>query len=184
MVSAGFAALVPTLALAVFAAVLWPLRRQSRGLALALGLAGVAAVAALYLWRGTPAALRAHDAVPAASLDAAMARLEQALAENPEQPEGWALLGQAYASRQRPAEAAAAYARAVALAPVPAIAGIGAAACAAVICPSTAPPFKSWPDNTVISSFEYSRLHSAIKCSPSRWVMVSVAMSSAPYILV
>ncbi len=117
MVSAGFAALVPTLALAVFAAVLWPLRRQSRGLALALGLAGVAAVAALYLWRGTPAALRAHDAVPAASLDAAMARLEQALAENPEQPEGWALLGQAYASRQRPAEAAAAYARAVALAP-------------------------------------------------------------------
>ena len=52
MVSAAFVALALLLALAVFAAVLWPLRRQSRGLALSLGGAGMALVAAALVANG------------------------------------------------------------------------------------------------------------------------------------
>lgn len=117
MVSAAFVALALLLALAVFAAVLWPLRRQSRGLALSLGGAGMALVAVLYLLDGTPAALQAGNAAAPASLDEAIARLEHALADNPDQAEGWALLGRAYAGSNRPADAARAYAKAAGLAP-------------------------------------------------------------------
>jgi cytochrome c-type biogenesis protein CcmH len=117
MVSAAFVALALLLALAVFAAVLWPLRRQSRGLALSLGGAGMALVAVLYLLDGTPAALQAGNAAAPASLDEAIARLEHALADNPDQAEGWALLGRAYAGSNRLADAARAYAKAAGLAP-------------------------------------------------------------------
>lgn len=117
MVSAAFIVLALLLALAVFAAVLWPLRRQSRTLALGLGGAGIALVAALYLFKGTPAALQTANTAAPASLDDAIARLERALADNPDQAEGWALLGRAYAGSNRPAEAAKAYAKAVGLAP-------------------------------------------------------------------
>lgn len=58
----------------------------------------------------------AHGEVPPVVRDM-VARLEQRLAEQPNDPQGWARLGRAYAVLGRPAEAKRAYAQALALAP-------------------------------------------------------------------
>lgn len=113
-----FVAIAVLLALTVFAVVLRPLWRESRGLVLggfvALGLATFA----LYRLMGTPAATNqvAANAMPA-TLDEAITQLQAELERNPNQPEGWMLLGKSLASEGRLAESSGAFARAVKLLP-------------------------------------------------------------------
>ncbi|WAC63655.1 tetratricopeptide repeat protein [Pseudoxanthomonas sp. SL93] len=113
-----FAILAVGLTVAVLLAVLSPLWRNARGLVLG----GVAALGiatfALYRVVGTPAALQpdATAAMPA-TLDEAVAQLEAELKENPNEPEGWRLLGKSYAAQERFAESQQAFERAVQLLP-------------------------------------------------------------------
>jgi cytochrome c-type biogenesis protein CcmH len=94
-----------------------PLWNESRkavaGLAMALGLAAVA----LYGIVGTPAALDMQQAAMPQTLDDAITQLQAQLAKDPNQPEGWRLLGQALGTEQRYAEARDAYAHAAKLSP-------------------------------------------------------------------
>ena len=113
-----FVAIAVLLALAVFAVVLRPLWRESRGLVIggfvALGLATFA----LYRLMGTPTAADqvAANAMPA-TLDEAILQLQAELERNPNQPQGWLLLGKSLASQGKIAEASDALARAVKLLP-------------------------------------------------------------------
>ena len=113
-----FVAIAVLLALAVFGVVLRPLWRESRGLVLggfvALGLATFA----LYRLMGTPAATDqvAANAMPT-TLGEAILQLQAALERDPNQPEGWLLLGKSLASEGRLAESSDAFARAVKLLP-------------------------------------------------------------------
>lgn len=113
-----FVAIAVVLALVVFGVVLRPLWRESRGLVLggfvALGLATFA----LYRLMGTPAATGqvAANAMPT-TLDDAILQLQAALERDPNQPQGWLLLGKSLASEGRLAESSDAFARAVKLLP-------------------------------------------------------------------
>lgn len=113
-----FAAIAALLTVIVLAGVLWPLRRGSSRLffsaLLALGLGTLA----LYRVLGTPAALDAPAAaaVPS-SLAEAVKQLEAELARNPNEIEGWRLLGRSYLSLERYADARAAFDKALVLAP-------------------------------------------------------------------
>jgi len=116
---ATFAILAIVLTAAVLLAVLWPLWRDAR----ALVLGGVAALGiatfALYRVVGTPAAL-APDAAAAAApatLEDAVAQLVAELEKQPNEPEGWRLLGKSYAALQRYGDAQKAFERAVELMP-------------------------------------------------------------------
>ncbi|MFT4247602.1 MAG: tetratricopeptide repeat protein [Pseudomonas sp.] len=114
-----FVGIAAVLAIAALGSVLWPLRRQSRGLVLAgVALLGVAGFA-LYRIVGTPAALDAapQAGAPPHDLDEAIAQLREALRRDPGQLEGWLLLGRSLASQQRFAEARDAFAQALRLAP-------------------------------------------------------------------
>ena len=112
-----FIAIAVLLILAVLVGVLWPLWRESRPLVIggvvALGLATFA----LYRVIGTPASIeQAANAMPV-SLESAIAELRAELKRNPNQPEGWQLLGKTLASEGKPAEASDAFAQAVKLLP-------------------------------------------------------------------
>ncbi|HYM86382.1 MAG TPA: cytochrome C biogenesis protein [Pseudoxanthomonas sp.] len=112
-----FAVLAIVLTLAVLGGVLWPLWRNSR----ALVIGGVAALGlatfAMYRVIGTPAAMdQPANAMPA-TLEAAIAQLQAELKRNPNQPEGWQLLGKTLASEGKLAESAEAYAQAAKLLP-------------------------------------------------------------------
>lgn len=112
-----FVAISVLLTLAVLAGVLWPLWRESRmlvvGGVLALGLATFA----LYRVTGTPASVEQTARAMPVSLDAAIAELRTELKRNPNQPEGWQLLGKTLASEGKVAEASEAFAQAVKLLP-------------------------------------------------------------------
>ena len=113
-----FAILAIGLTLAVLLAVLSPLWRNARALVLGgVAMMGIATFA-LYRLVGTPAALQpdATAAMPA-TLDDAVAQLEAELKENPNEPEGWRLLGKSYAAQERFAESQQAFERAVQLLP-------------------------------------------------------------------
>lgn len=79
----------------------------------------------VYLWLGTPQAVRAPtSAMPAAEhgpsaqeVDAMVARLAERLKANPDDGEGWAMLARSYAALERFPQAAEAYAKAAALQP-------------------------------------------------------------------
>lgn len=113
-----FVVIAVLLALVVFGVVLRPLWRESRGLVLggfvALGLATFA----LYRLMGTPAATEqvAANALPT-TLGEAILQLQAELERNPNQPQGWLLLGKSLASEGRLAESSDALARAVKLLP-------------------------------------------------------------------
>ena len=112
-----FVAIAALLALAVFGVVLRPLWRESRGLVIggfvALGLATFA----LYRLMGTPAATdQVANAAPT-TLGEAILQLQAELERNPNQPQGWLLLGKSLASEGRFAESSDAFARAVKLLP-------------------------------------------------------------------
>ncbi|MFT3762536.1 MAG: tetratricopeptide repeat protein [Pseudoxanthomonas sp.] len=115
----AFACIAAAVTLALLIGVLWPLRRESRGLMVGAVLALGAATFALYRIVGTPAAV---DAPAAArdmphSLDEAIASLRAALEQHPDQPDGWRLLGKSLAAQQDYASSRDAFARAVALSP-------------------------------------------------------------------
>jgi cytochrome c-type biogenesis protein CcmH len=119
MVMGTFIALAVLLALAALGGVLWPLWRQSRKLVtggvVALGLATFA----LYRVTGTPSAIeieQAGSAMPS-SLEAAIVELQAELKRDPNQPEGWQLLGKTLASEGKLAESSEAFAQAVKLLP-------------------------------------------------------------------
>lgn len=114
----AFAAIATVLGIAVLGFALWPLWRGSRGVAGGIVLALCVAATALYRLVGTPAGIDAPVASQSPqTLDQAIAELRTVLEKNPNQPEGWRLLGQSLASQQKFAEARDAYVRAVALAP-------------------------------------------------------------------
>ena len=106
------------LVLVVLALLLWPLLRESRGIAGAFAIGIAVAAFALYRVVGTPAALQpqATVAMPE-TLDDAIRQMQAELAKNPNQPEGWRLLGQALSNSQRVTEARDAFAHAAKLAP-------------------------------------------------------------------
>jgi cytochrome c-type biogenesis protein CcmH len=70
----------------------------------------------LYRLVGTPAALEPAATQVPATLPDAITQLEAELQRNPQQVEGWRLLGRAYADAQQPAKARDAYAQAAQLA--------------------------------------------------------------------
>ncbi|MBA3929806.1 MAG: cytochrome C biogenesis protein [Xanthomonas sp.] len=114
-----FVILAIVLSLAMLLAVLWPLWRDARGLVIAgVATLGIATFA-LYRVVGTPAALepQAASAGMPATLDDAVAQLEAELKKQPNEPEGWRLLGKSYAALQRYGDAQKAFGRAVQLLP-------------------------------------------------------------------
>lgn len=71
----------------------------------------------LYAWLGTPQALQPQVKDQGVDLAQATAELRAKLLRSPGHPEGWLLLGQAYAGMNRPADARDAFARALKLKP-------------------------------------------------------------------
>jgi cytochrome c-type biogenesis protein CcmH len=112
-----FVAIATVLALLTLAVVLRPLWRERPAPAIAA--IAVLALLTLGLYRlvGTPAALEPAARQIPATLPDAIAQLEAELQRNPQQVEGWRLLGRAYADGQQPVQARDAYARAAQLAP-------------------------------------------------------------------
>jgi cytochrome c-type biogenesis protein CcmH len=97
---------------------------RSRATALALGLFVPACALAVYLAVGNPRALApearqdlAQHGVSPEQFEALVARLAARLKENPEDAEGWAMLGRSYAVLGRFSESADAYAEAAARTP-------------------------------------------------------------------
>ena len=121
MVNVTFAVIAAILVVAVLAAVLWPLRHTAPKLMLSMVAVLAVAGFAMYAITGTPKALRPQPAQAEASapqsLDEAIARLRQSLKDNPAQPEGWLLLGQALLSQQHQDEAAKAFEQVLRLQP-------------------------------------------------------------------
>ncbi|AOD16560.1 tetratricopeptide repeat protein [Xanthomonas fragariae] len=115
----GFVIAVVVVALLAFGLALRPLWRGTRSLAASVAVLLLAASAALYGLVGTPSAIQqpANRSTTPRSLDEAIVQLRAALASNPDQPEGWVLLGRSLSSQQKFAEARDAFARAVALRP-------------------------------------------------------------------
>ena len=98
-------------------------QRHTRAAALALGLAVPICALAVYVAVGNPRALSpqaggadAHG-VSAQQFEAMVSRLAARLKENPEDPEGWMMLGRSYAVLGRFGEASEAYAKAAARTP-------------------------------------------------------------------
>jgi cytochrome c-type biogenesis protein CcmH len=117
MVMASFVLLATLIALLAVAVLLRPLWQEARTVALGIAVLVLASTALLYRLVGTPQALDAVATRAPASLDEAIAQLEQALQADPRQAEGWRLLAAAYQRQDQPAKARDAYARAVALLP-------------------------------------------------------------------
>lgn len=116
-----FSAIASLLTLLVLVGVLLPLWHSSRRLFIgAVATLGIGALA-LYRLLGTPAAIEMPATMPAAaapaSLDEAVKQLEAELKRNPNEPEGWRLLGRSYLSLERYTEARTAFETALKLAP-------------------------------------------------------------------
>lgn len=113
----GFAIASALLVLLSLGYVLRPLL-QARALAGASLVAMLAIVTGLtYTLVGTPNALDPAQRVAPTTMTEAIDRLEAELERDPNQVEGWRLLGRAYAAEGRPADALDALARALKLAP-------------------------------------------------------------------
>ncbi|GGD54818.1 tetratricopeptide repeat protein [Pseudoxanthomonas indica] len=116
-----FAALAALITVVALVAVLFPLWKSSRPIFLAaLVTLGLGAIA-LYRLVGTPAAMdlqpQSATAEMPQDLDTAVKQLEDALARNPNEVEGWRLLGRTYLSMERYADAQAAFAKALKITP-------------------------------------------------------------------
>ena len=112
-----FLASAAVFAVIVLSVALRPLWRDSRPLALGIAGTALASTFALYHLVGTPAALDAGELAAPETLADAVTQLEAELARDPEQVEGWRLLGQAYTTEQRFDDARNAYAKAADLSP-------------------------------------------------------------------
>lgn len=110
---------IAALLIAVLAlgAVLRPLWRGNRSVALATMFSMAIAAGLLYLLVGTPRALDATQRRAPETLADAVTQLQAELKRDPSQPEGWRLLARAQAAQGRPQQARDAYAEAVKLAP-------------------------------------------------------------------
>ncbi len=113
----AFLALAAGMVLATLALLLRGPRRGAPRLALAIALLVPVLVGAMYLIVGTPAALAPEAVRAPESLADAVARLEDDLRRDPRQPEGWQLLGRAYAGLGRFDDAREATGRAARLLP-------------------------------------------------------------------
>lgn len=114
---ATFLAIAALLMLLVLALVLRPLWPRHRAVLLALATLLPLATVLLYRSVGTPAALAAGATAAPTTIEDAVAMLERQLQAQPDQLDGWRLLGRSYARMQQPAKARDAFARAAALAP-------------------------------------------------------------------
>lgn len=114
---AGFIAIACLLGLAVLATLLRPLWRDARAVALGIGLVTLVSAGLLYRLVGTPQALDPAARRAPQTLEEAVVQLKAALARDPQQAEGWVLLGQAQQRLEQPGPARDAFARAAALAP-------------------------------------------------------------------
>lgn len=114
---AAFIVIALALSLLALATVLRPLWRDARPLALGTGLVALLSAGLLYLLLGAPQALDPANRRAPATLQEAVAQLQAALERNPQQPEGWALLGQAYLRLGDATRAMQALARAARLTP-------------------------------------------------------------------
>jgi len=86
---------------------------RARPAALAVGIAVPVLALAVYFITGTPRALDPREGVPsAAQVEAMVARLAAKLRENPDDADGWKLLGRSYTVMGRYAEAVDAYSKA------------------------------------------------------------------------
>ena len=108
------AALVTLAAALVIAA---PLRGHSRRAAVVMALAVPVLAAGLYMMVGTPGGLDPGQRQAPTTMEEALALLEADLERDPRQPEGWRLLGRAYAELERPDDARDAFRRAARLDP-------------------------------------------------------------------
>src|SRR2546423_6673948 len=95
-----------------------PQRATGRRAAWAVGIAVPLVAALVYLVTGAPGALDPRNAAPdVAQVEAMVARLAAKLRENPDDVEGWKLLGRSYTVMGRFPEAVEAYAKAAERAP-------------------------------------------------------------------
>jgi len=95
-----------------------PAARGGRRVALALGVTVPLAALAVYLITGTPAALDPRNGPPdMAQIESMVARLAAKLRENPDDVEGWKLLGRSYSAMGRFPDAVSAFAKAAERAP-------------------------------------------------------------------
>jgi cytochrome c-type biogenesis protein CcmH len=95
-------------------------RRAGRGAALAVGVALPVCAFAVYLFVGSPDAVVPREGPGAMSevqIEAMVERLAAKMRENPDDVEGWKMLGRSYAVLGRFADAVGAYAKAVERAP-------------------------------------------------------------------
>ncbi|WP_233198736.1 MULTISPECIES: tetratricopeptide repeat protein [Luteimonas] len=112
-----FVAIAVLMTLVTTTALVWALRRGASGAMLGIAFAVPVLVAGLYVLVGTPAALDPDELQAPESLADAVAQLERDLARDPRQPEGWLLLGRAYADMRQPDKALQAIERAAQLLP-------------------------------------------------------------------
>ena len=113
-----FVAVAVALVIVVLAAVLWPLWRESRGVALAGVLVFAMAALGLYRLVGTPEAVDAPAAAATPrTMEEAVVQLEAELQRHPDRADGWQLLARSYEMLERRTDARDAYARALELDP-------------------------------------------------------------------
>lgn len=105
------------LCLLVLATLLRPLWQGARGVALGIGIAVLLSTGLLYKLVGTPQALDPATRQAPRTLEEAVVQLQAALARDPAQADGWALLGQAYQRLGDASNARDAFAKAAKLAP-------------------------------------------------------------------
>lgn len=103
--------------LAVTAIMVAPLRGRSRPAAIAMAVAVPVLAVGLYMIVGAPRGLDPGQREAPTTMEEAVVRLEADLGRNPEQPQGWRLLGRAYAEMERPEDARDAFGRAATLEP-------------------------------------------------------------------
>ena len=112
-----FAVLASLMTLATMATLACALRTGAPRVAVAVALLVPILVGGLYAIVGTPQALDPEQRRAPDSLEDAIARLEADLQRDPRQPEGWQLLGRAYAGLERFDASRDAFARAARLLP-------------------------------------------------------------------
>ncbi len=114
---AVFIILALVLCIAVLVLLLRPMWRESRAVAVGIGVVALSSVALMYQLIGTPQALDPAVRQAPQTLSAAVAQLEAALQRDPRQAEGWALLAQSYQQMGDTVKARDAFGQAAALLP-------------------------------------------------------------------
>jgi cytochrome c-type biogenesis protein CcmH len=109
-----FALLLGSIAVAFAISALW---QNSRRLALALALGLPLAAAGLYYLKGNISALNPQNVAAPKTIDDLIVQLKEKLAADPDNAEGWVLLGRSYMAQEKFDLARDAYAKATALRP-------------------------------------------------------------------